>query len=141
MPLQPTYVLDDDGMNPNYVKYEPGTLEYHQLLANNSGGVFVSPDDSITTGDSSSPNTFPSCDVPDSVKDEWNAAMKMPVDLIQLENLGGVLAAYDGLDPIETAHGFTDNPTLDFSLYDSLNFSIPPEDGVNLVDQHYVGSI
>ncbi|EAU91369.1 developmental regulator medusa [Coprinopsis cinerea okayama7 len=134
------------GNVPSFVKFEPVTNEY-QVLVNNPPpqDVFVSPVDSVTTASSSSSSSvlFPSCppQAPEPLKDpQWGPGLKLPADLAQLDSLG-VLGGYDALEPIETAHGFTDNPTLDFNLYDSLNFGLPNDDNVSLIEQHYVGSV
>ncbi|TFK25477.1 developmental regulator medusa [Coprinopsis marcescibilis] len=127
---------------PDFVKFEPTTNEY-QVLTNNPSDVFVSPVDSVTTtSSSSSSSVFPpfSRGVAESFKDTWSGGLKGPVDMSQLDNLG-LLAAYDGLEPIP-AHGFTDNPTLDFNnLYDSLNFPVQGDDSLNLNEQAYAGAV
>ncbi|KAH6914124.1 developmental regulator medusa [Coprinopsis sp. MPI-PUGE-AT-0042] len=139
--MQPTYLQpEEETVSPNFVKFEPATNDYQTLMVNSTEAFDLSPVDSVTTASSSSsPAAFPLLDAFDSVRDIWAAGMKVPLDMPPLEGLG-LMAGYEGLETMDGTTGYTHN-SLDFSLYDSLHFPIPPDDSLNLAEQHYVGSL
>lgn len=136
--MQSTYRQpEEETVSP---KFELATSDYQTLMVNPPEPFNLSPVDSVTTASSSSsPIAFPMPDAFDSVRDAWPAGMKVPLDMPQLEGLG-LMTGYDGLETMDGIAGYTHN-SLDFNLYDSLHFPIPPDDSLNLAEQHYVGSL